>query len=117
MRKLVAALLLASAPALAISPDAQEFLELSKKLEPVQCEKRKLRRQIALAEVEKDHAKARQLRSRFDALNRDKETERMEKRLAVLEPRILDSQGKPRRAEDLDAVSLERRQAFYRCTG
>jgi hypothetical protein len=33
----------------------------------------------------------------------------------VLEARILDSQGRPRHAEDLDAISLQQREAFYRC--
>jgi hypothetical protein len=119
LRKLSPALVLVAAlsapPALAITPDAREFIELSKKLEPVQCEKQKLRRRIALAEVEKDHAGAKELRAKFEALNRDKDTERMEKRLAQLEPRILDSQGRARHPEDLDAVSLQRRIAFYRC--
>jgi hypothetical protein len=115
VRTLALLLALLAAPAFAITPDAQEFLDLSRKLEPVQCEKRKLRRGVALAEVEKDAAKAKELRAQFEALNRDKETARMEKRLAQLEPRILDSQGKARHPEDLDAISLERRMAFYRC--
>jgi hypothetical protein len=115
LKAFLAALALAASPALAITPDAREFLELSKKLEPAQCEKRKLRRGIALAEIEKDPERAKELRARFEAVNRDKETERMEKRLAQLEPRILDSQGRARHPEDLDAISLERRMAFYRC--
>jgi len=115
VKRLLAALAFAATPALAISPAAQEFLDLSKKLEPVQCEKRKLRRELALAEVERDADKSKALRAKFEALNGDRETARMEKRLAELEPRILDKDGKARRPEDLDAISLQRREAFYRC--
>ena len=110
-----ALLALAAPGALALTPEAKEWLALSAKLEPVQCEKRKLRRQIALAEAEDRAADAKQLRARAAALNRDKETARLEKRLAELEARILDSQGRPRDAEDLDAISLQQRTAFYRC--
>jgi hypothetical protein len=81
----------------------------------VQCEKRRLRREIALAEAERRAADAQRLRARMAALNRDKDTARLEKRLAVLEAQLLDSQGRPRHAEDLDAISLQQRQAFYRC--
>jgi hypothetical protein len=115
LKRLALVLALAAGPAWAISPEAQEFIELSAKLEPVQCEKRKLRRDMALAEVERDEAKAKQLRARFDAIDRDKETSRLEARLAQLHPRIVDAEGKPRRPEDLDAISLQRREAFYRC--
>jgi hypothetical protein len=99
----------------ALTPEAEEWLAISAKLEPVQCEKRRLRRQIVLAEAEQRADDAKQLRARAAALSRDKETARLEKRLAVLESRILDSHGRPRHAEDLDAISLQQRQAFYRC--
>lgn len=115
MRRLALLLAFVVAPAWAVSPDAQEFLDLSKKLEPVQCEKSKLRRELAVAGVQRDDAKVKELRARFDALSREKETARMEARLAALEPRILDRDGKARRPEDLDAISLQRREAFYRC--
>jgi len=115
VRWLVLACAFVAAPAWSVSPDAREFLELSKKLESVQCEKQKLRREMAVADVQRDEAKSKELRARFDALNREKETARMEKRLAALEPRILDGEGKARRPEDLDAISLQRREAFYRC--
>ena len=115
MRSIALVLALAAAPAWAISSDAQEFLDLSKKLEPVQCEKQKLRRELALADVQRDEPKSKELRARFDALSRDRETARMEARLAALEPRILDREGRARRPEDLDAISLQRREAFYRC--
>lgn len=99
----------------ALTPEATEWLEISARLEPVQCEKRQLRRQIVLAEAEHRAEDAKKLRARAAALNRDKETARLERRLAVLEARILDSKGRPRHPEDLDAISLQQREAFYRC--
>ena len=108
-------LLAAAMPAWAVSSEAAEFIEASRKLEAVQCERQKLRREIALAEAERDAARAQALRARFDALGRDREVARLERRLAELQPRILDGDGRPRRAEDLDAISLQRREAFYRC--
>lgn len=109
-------LAIAIAPhARALTPEAKEWLEISARLEPVQCEKRQLRRQVLLAEAEHRAEDAQKLRARAAALNRDKETTRLEKRLAVLEARILDSKGRPRHPEDLDAISLQQREAFYRC--
>ena len=96
-------------PAWALSPEAQEFMAISRQLEPVQCEKQKLRREIALAEIERRDA--RELRARFSGLDRDPKTAQLEKRLAQLEPRLLKSSD----AEDLDAISRQRREAFYRC--
>ena len=95
--------------ALSLSPEAREFIDLTSKLEPVQCEKRKLRREITLAEVEKKDT--RELRKRFAALDRDPKTARMEKRLAALEPRLRKSPD----AEDLPAISRQQVEAFYRC--
>jgi septal ring factor EnvC (AmiA/AmiB activator) len=112
---LAAVLALAAPLVIALSPEAKEWLAIQAKLEPVQCEKRQLRRQIVLAEAENRAADAKKLRARADALSRDKEIARLEKRLAVLEARLLDSQGRPRNAEDLDAISLQQREAFYRC--
>ena len=100
---------LAALPAHALSPEAEEFITISKQLEPLQCEKQKLRREIALAEIE--HRDAKELRARFSKLDRDPQTARLEKRLADLEPRLVRS----RDAEDLQAVSRQRREAFYRC--
>jgi len=94
---------------LALSPEAREFMDITAKLEPVQCEKRKLRREITLAEVEKKST--RDLRKRFAALDRDPKTARMEKRLAQLEPRLLESAD----PEDLPAIDRQRVEAFYRC--
>jgi len=95
--------------ALSLSPDAREFIDLTSKLEPVQCEKRRLRREITLAEVEKKDV--RELRKRFAALDRDPKTARMEKRLAELEPRLRKSAD----PEDLPAISRQQVEAFYRC--
>ena len=100
---------------LGVTPEAQEFIDVSAQLEPVQCEKRKLRRAIVLAEVEGRAADLKELRTRFAQLNADPQTARLEKRLAVLQARVLDSQGHPRHPEDLDAISFQQRQAFYRC--
>ena len=95
--------------ALSLSPEAREFIDLTSKLEPVQCEKRRLRREITLAEVEKKDT--RELRKRFAALDRDPKTARMEKRLGELEPRLRKSAD----PEDLPAISRQQVEAFYRC--
>ena len=95
--------------ALALSPEAREFMDITAQLEPVQCEKRKLRREITLAEVEKKDA--RELRQRFAALDRDPKTARLEKRLAQLQPRLQKSSD----PEDLPAIDRQRVEAFYRC--
>jgi hypothetical protein len=94
-----------------LSQAAQEFMSISRELEPVQCEKRKLRRQIALAEAERRDADARAARARFAKLNQDPKTTRLEKRLAELEPRLRASSD----PEDLRSISLQQREAFYRC--
>jgi hypothetical protein len=95
--------------ALALSPQAEEFMAISKELEPVQCEKRKLRREIALAQAESRDAAP--LRARFARLNRDPKTAKLEKRLAELEPQLKNSKD----TEDLAAISRQRTEAFYRC--
>ena len=107
----IAVLLLsvAASPAWALSREAQEFLDISAKLEPLQCERRKLRREIALAQAEsRDSA---DLRARVAALDRDPRTAGLEKRLAELQPRISRSSD----PEDLAAISRQHREAFYRC--
>jgi hypothetical protein len=103
--------MLMAMPALALSPAAEEFMAISKELEPVQCEKRRLRREIAFAEAERRDQDVRALRKKFAALDADPKTAKLEKRLAELEPRLKRS-GDP---EDLAAISLQQRQAFYRC--
>jgi hypothetical protein len=97
--------------AFALSPAAREFIDISRQLEPVQCEKRQLRRQIALAEAEQRDGDARAGRARFARLNKDPNTARLEKRLAELEPRLKHSSD----PEDLPAISFQQREAFYRC--
>ena len=99
------------APAFALSPAAQEFMAISKELEPVQCEKRRLRREIAFAEAERRDADAAAARARFAGLDKEPKTARLEKRLAELEPRIKKSSD----PEDLQAISFQQREAFYRC--
>jgi hypothetical protein len=110
------ALVLAGAwPACALSPAAKEFVEISRRLEPVQCDKRRLRREIALAQAEGRDADAKQLAAKFDRLNRDPQVARQEKRLAELQARIVDAKGVARDPGDLDAISRQQREAFYRC--
>jgi hypothetical protein len=92
---------------MALSPEAQEFMRITKELEPVQCEKRQLRRKIVLADVEQRSDDARKLRQRFADLNRDAKTTQLEKRLAELEKRITN--------EDLPAINRQHVEAFYRC--
>ena len=96
-------------PCWGLSRDAQEFIDISRKLEPLQCEKRKLRREIALAQVESRDSSA--LRERFAALDRDPRTAKLEKRLGELEPLIKRSTD----PEDLAAISRQNTEAFYRC--
>lgn len=114
MRRLLFLLLL-PLPALGLSPAAREFMEISEKLEPVQCEKRQLRRRMAMAQAEDRADELKKLRGRFAELNRDKQTTRLEKRLEELHSRILEGKGGTPDPEDLQAISLQQRQAFYRC--
>ena len=100
-----------AAPVFALSSAAEEFMAISKELEPVQCEKRRLRRAIALAEAERRDQDVRVLRKKFAALDADPKTVKLEKRLAELEPRVKGSSD----PEDLAAISLQQRQAFYQC--
>ena len=94
---------------LALSPEAQEFMRITQELESVQCEKRRLRRQIALAEAEKRDAK--DLRRRYGTLDRDPNTAKLERRLGELGPRLSKSSD----PEDLPAINRQRVEAFYRC--
>ena len=102
---------MAPGTAFSLSAEAREFMSITKEIEPVQCEKRRLRREIALAEVENRAADLKTLRGRFAALNREPKTAKLERRLAELERRIARS-GDP---EDLPAISRQQREAFYRC--
>ena len=100
-----------SLPALALSKEAKEFMSIIGTLEPVHCEKRKLRRSIALAEAEQRDDEVRALRKRFATLDKDPKTAKLEKRLAQLEP-ILERSSDP---EDLSEINRQRVEAFYRC--
>jgi hypothetical protein len=112
MRVVALVFLLAFAPgSRALTSEAGEFMRITKELEPVQCEKRQLRREIALAEIERREGDLDRLRARFAALNREPRTARLERRLAELEARVARS-GDP---EDLAEISRQQRAAFYRC--
>ena len=111
MRWMLLFSLLLPVPGLALSDNAREFMKITDELEPVQCEKRKLRREIALAEVERRDDDVRALRQRFAALDQDPKTARLERRLGELVPR-LDRSSDP---EDLKAINRQRVEAFYRC--
>jgi hypothetical protein len=84
-------------------------MRITKELEPLQCGKRKLRREIALAEAEQRDSK--ELRKRFAVLDRDPRTSKLEKRLGLLQPRLSKSSD----PEDLQAISRQQVEAFYRC--
>ena len=86
-------------------------MQISRELEPVQCEKRRLRRAIALAEVEQRDDEVKALRARFAQLDKDPKNAKLEKRLAALEPRLKHSSD----PEDLPAISRQQREAFIRC--
>jgi hypothetical protein len=103
--------MLVPASLFALSPAAEEFMVISRELEPVQCEKRRLRRQIALAEAERRDDDVKALRKKFAALDANPRTAKLEKRLAELQPRVSRSTD----AEDLTAISRQQREAFYRC--
>lgn len=107
----VVAGMLVATTAYPLSKEAQEFMKINDQLEPVQCEKRKLRRELALAEVERRDADVRTLRERFAALDRDPQTAQLERRLAELQPRLERSSD----PEDLRAINRQRVEAFYRC--
>lgn len=105
------ALILFLSPAYALSPAAKEFMSITKELEPVQCEKRQLRRELARAEIEQREADAQRLREKFLALDKDKKVLKLERRLAELQPQVSRSSD----PDDLGAISLQQREAFYRC--
>ena len=98
-------------PCWSLSSEAREFMNITEQLEPVQCEKRKLRRAIALAEVESRGDDLKALRAKFAALNREPKTAKLEARLAGLERHVARSSD----PEDLQAISRQQRDAFYRC--
>ena len=112
MRLLLLALGVALAlPAQGLSQYAEEFMSITKALEPVHREKRKLGRGTALAKAEQRDTDASAARDRFAKLDQEPKTARLEKRLAELEP-FLHRSPDP---EDLRAINQQRVEAFYRC--
>jgi len=107
----ILALVVLLSPAHALSPAAQEFMSITKTLEPVQCQKRQLRRELARAEIEQRDDDVKKLREKFVALDKDKKVVQLERRLAELQPRVSRSSD----PDDLPAISLQQREAFYRC--
>jgi len=102
-------MLLLAPAAHGLTSAAREFITINQELEPVQCEKRRLRRQMAMAQVEGRSLEP--MQKRFAELDRDPKTAKLEKRLAALEPVIKKSTD----PEDLAAISRQQREAFYRC--
>ena len=105
--RLLALLLAVPLNAFAVSQEAKEFMDITAQLEPVQCKKRQLRREIVLADTEGRAADARRLRDDFARLDRDPKTAKLEKRLAQLEKRIT--------KDDLPEINRQHVEAFYRC--
>jgi len=106
---------LAAPAAHGVTAAAQEFIALLREHQPVYCEKLRLRRAMALAKAEGREADYRAGEQRFAELDRDPATAKREQRLAELERRIADGRGGTRDPQDLDAISFERRKAFYSC--
>ena len=104
--RLLALLLAVPLNAFAVSQEAKEFMEITAQLEPMQCQKRQLRRQIVLADAERRAADSRKLREDFDRLDRDPKTSKLEKRLAELQKRIT--------SDDLPEINRQHVEAFYR---
>jgi len=100
-------MMFAIATALALSSAAEEFMRITEQIEPMQCQKRQLRRQIVMAEAEKRDADARKLREDFSKLDRDPKTAKLERRLAELEKSIT--------RDDLPAINRQHVEGFYRC--
>ena len=115
MRHAAWLLLLVAAPCLGVSPAAEEFMKITAELEPVQCEKRKLRRWIAVAEAERKDQEVAGLRRRFAQIDADPKTSKLEKRLGQLEKRISNGKGGTVDPDDLAAINRQRVEAFYRC--
>ena len=82
-------------------------MRITRELEPMQCQKRQLRRQIVLADAEQRSADSRRLREDFAKLDRDPKTSKLEKRLAELQKSI--------NKDDLPEINRQHVEAFYRC--
>lgn len=108
-------LALGTLPARAVTPDAEAFMATVKKLAPILCERRKLRRGIAAARIEEDAARERALRARLEGIARDPETARLDRRVEALRGRLVDSRGRVRDADDLRAISAQQLELYARC--
>jgi hypothetical protein len=100
-------LLMIPLEALALSSAAEEFMGITRQIEPMQCQKRQLRRQIVMAEAEQRGDDARKLREDFARLDRDPKTAKLERRLAELQKSIT--------KDDLPAINRQHVEGFYRC--
>ena len=85
-------------------------MAISKELEPVQCEKRQLRRKIALAEAERRDDDARR-RARGSPRSTTTRRPRGWRSAWPSSSRAWKSSD----PEDLQAISLQQSEAFYRC--
>lgn len=106
---------LAATPARAVTPAAEEFMAIVTKLEPVLCEKRKLRREILIAQTDHDAKRVAELRARYAAIERQPETAKLELRLGELQKRITGADGRIRDPDDFRAITDQQRMAYYRC--
>ena len=107
MTRALALLFLVPLNAHSLSQEAKEFMAITTQLEPLQCRKRQLRREIVMADAERRSEDARKLRSDFDKLDRDPKTAKLERRLSELQKRIT--------PDDLPAINRQHVEAFYRC--
>jgi hypothetical protein len=96
--------LLGAAPASAVTPEAEAFMAAVEALAPVSCERRRLRRELAVAR-----------RERFEAIARDPETARLDQRVGELHRRLVDASGRVRDPEDLHAIGAQQRELFAQC--
>jgi hypothetical protein len=109
------ALALVAFPARAITPAAEEFMAIVAKLEPVLCEKRKLRREIVIAQTDNDAKRVAELRARYADIERQPQTAKLEQRLGELQKRITGADGRIRDPDDFRAITDQQRMAYYRC--
>lgn len=107
--------LLGAAPARAATPQAEAFMTAVEALAPVSCERRRLRRELAVARVERDAARERALRERFEEIARDPQTARLDERVGELRRRLVDASGRVRDPEDLRAIGAQQRELSARC--
>jgi hypothetical protein len=106
---------LAATPARAVTPAAEEFMAIVAKLEPVLCEKRKLRRDLLIAQTGHDDKRVAELRARYADIERRPETAKLEERLGELQKRITGADGRIRDPDDFAAITAQQREAYARC--